>query len=344
GPDIRGNTLLNNSTNGLFVKTVTSAGGTLTGLDVAARWDDKDITYVLGENLIIQGTPGGALQENVGPNISLIQQAGTSGGSLAAAAIVQYRLTAVDLYGAEGVPSSATAALTLSATQSAVQLNGLPKASGDFVSRRLWRSTNGGAFQLVAELDSDTTTYKDIGTTLAGVLPAVIPATVNRARLNARLQIDPGIIVKSIGSRIEAGMGAQLIAEGTADRPIIFTSRFDDRYGAGGTFDTSSDGNASNPSAGNWGGLVARHLSSMSIDHALITFGGGVTSVAGGFTGFNAVEIHQAEVRVSNSRLEVNASGLGGDVDPTRDGRGPHDASVIFVVGSQPVLINNTFL
>ncbi|MEZ6078161.1 MAG: PPC domain-containing protein [Pirellulaceae bacterium] len=344
GPDIRGNVLLSNSINGLFVKTSTVAGGPLTMLDVAARWDDKDITYVLGENLIIKGTPGGALQENKAPDVSLVQQTGTNGGSLAAGAIVQYRVSAVDLYGAEGVPSAATPAFTLGATASAVQLGGLPKASGDFVSRRLWRSTNGGAFRLVAELDSDTTAYKDIGTTLAGALPAVIPTTVNRARLNARLQIDPGIVVKSIGSRIETGMGAQLIAEGTADRPIIFTSRFDDRYGGGGSFDTNSDGTGSNPGAGNWGGLVTRPFSSMSIDHALIAFGGGVTSVAGGFSGFSAVEVHQADVRLANSRFEVNGSGLGGNVGGNRDGHGPNDASVVFVVGSQPVIINNTFL
>ncbi len=342
GPDIRGNVLLNNSTNGLFIKTTTVAGGPLTTLDLAARFDDTDIAHVFGENLIIQGTPGGAVRETVGPDVSLVQRAGTTGGSLAPAAIIRYRITNVDLNGAEGLPSAATPPLTLVATESAVQLSGLPTASGDYVSRRLWRSTNGGAFQLVAELDSDTTTYKDIGTTLAGALPAVIPTQIDRARLDARLQIDPGIIIKSTGSRIEAGIGAQLIAEGTPDRPIVFTSRSDDRYGAGGTFDTNSDGNSSNPIAGNWGGLVARHLSTLSIDNALITYAGGVASVAGGFAGFSAIEVHQAEARIANSRLELNGSGLGGNVNSSRDGHGPNDASVIFVVASQPTLINNT--
>lgn len=344
GPDIRGNILLDNSINGLFVKTSTAAGGPLTTLDVAARWDDKDITYVLGENLIIRGTPGGALQESIAPNMSLVQQTPTSGGSLAGGATVQYKLTNLDLNGAEGVTSSATLAVTLTAGQSAVLLAGLPKVTGDFVSRRLWRSINSGPFQLVAQLDGDSTTYKDIGLTLAGTLPASTPALVNRARPNARLQIDPGVVVKSAGSRIEVGMGATLIAEGTADRPIVFTSRFDDRYGAGGTFDTNNDGAGSNPGAGDWGGLVTRPLASMSIDHALITFGGGVTSVAGGFSGFNAVEVQQADVRLANSRLEVNASGLGGNVGGSRTGHGPNDASIVFVVGSQPVLINNVFL
>lgn len=340
GPEIRGNTLTNNSTNGLFVRTSTSAGGPLTTLNVAARFDDADIVHVLGENLIIQGTPGGAIQETVGPDVSLTQRTNSSGGSLTVGSSVRYKLTAVDLNGAEGIPSAATPALTL--TGNAVQLTALPRATGDFVARRLWRSTNGGNFELVAELDSDTTTYKDVGANLKAILANPNATSTDRARLDSRLQIDPGIIVKSTGSRIEAAIGAQLIAEGTSDRPIVFTSRFDDRFGAGGTFDTNSDGNGSNPSAGDWGGLVARHLSSMSIDNALITFGGGVTSVAGAFTGFNAIEIHQAEARVSNTTLEMNASGLGGNAHPSRDGRGPHDASVIFVTGAQPVLINNT--
>ena len=61
----------------------------------------------------------------------------------------------------------------------------------------------------------------------------------------------------------------------------------------------------------------------------------------GGFAGFNAVEIHQSTVRIANSIFENNASGTGGSLDQSRDGRGNHDAAVIFVRGSQPTIINN---
>ncbi|MCP4169238.1 MAG: hypothetical protein GY758_00515, partial [Fuerstiella sp.] len=60
--------------------------------------------------------------------------------------------------------------------------------------------------------------------------------------IDASLAIDAGVIVKLEGSRIQTGFGAQLIAEGQAGREIIFTSRLDDKYGAGGTFDTNDDG------------------------------------------------------------------------------------------------------
>ena len=340
GPDLRGNIVTNNTVNGLFVRTSTVAGGALTTLDNAARWDDTDITFVIGENLIISGTPGGSFLETTAPDVSLVQTANATAGTLTIGQTVLYKVTFVDRYGGQGIPSAATAPKTL--TTNAVQLNNLPVATGEFVSRMLWRSVNGGVtYRLVAELDGDTTSYKDVGADLAAVLANPNAVQVQRARPDSRLQIDPGVVVKLSGARIEVGISAQLIAEGSADRKVIFTSRSDDRFGAGGTFDTNSNGLGTNPGSGDWGGLVARHLSSLSIDQALITFGGGQTSVSGGFAGFNAVEIHQAEARVTNSTLEFNGSGLGGNSGATRDGRGPNNASVIYVVGSQPVIAEN---
>lgn len=61
------------------------------------------------------------------------------------------------------------------------------------------------------------------------------------ARKSGRLTVDPGVVVKLQGSRIELERGtSQLIAEGTADRPVIFTSLGDNRFGGGGTFDTNA--------------------------------------------------------------------------------------------------------
>ncbi len=342
GPDLRGNVLLDNSTNGLFIKTSTVAGVGLTTLGVAARLDDTDITHVVGENLIVSGTPGGPVQEEIGPDVSLVIQTQQAGGSLTVGSTVAYKVTAVDVNGNEGVPSAATPTIIL--TDTSVQLQRLPQAGGDFVSRRLWRSVDGGNFELVARLDGDTTTYTDTGANLGAVLANPNATQLQRGRYDGRLQIDPGIVVKTAGARIEAGIGAQIIAEGTAENPIIFTSRFDDTYGAGGTFDTNRDGTGTNPSAGNWGGLVARHLSKLSLDNVFVAYGGGVASVSGGFAGFNAVEVHQAEARIANSRFTMNASGQGGSSHFSRDGRGPNDQSVIFVTGSQPVIVDNVFL
>lgn len=255
GPDIHGNLLSNNTTNGLIFRIDTEFGQPIDRLSVPARLDDTDIVHVITENLEIVGSPGGPL----------------------------------------------------------------------------------------AKLDGTT-----------------------EARLSGRLMVDPGVVVKLGSSRIESLRGnAHVIAEGTAEMPVIFTSILDDRYGAGGTFDTTGDGTDVNgdnvdditgfdyaangvaspvqPAAGDWGGLVFNAESRGSIDQAIISFGGGETVIPGGSGAFNAIEVlHRADVRVANSLIENNANGLGG-TDPTRDNRGSHNAAVIFVRQSQPIILNNTF-
>lgn len=158
------------------------------------------------------------------------------------------------------------------------------------------------------------------------------------ARAAGRLRIDPGVVVKLDGSRIEAEIGAQLIAEGTPDRKIIFTSIQDDEFGGSGTFDTTSDGDAVPPEAGQWGGLFFNIGSRGSLDHTVIAHGGGLTPIEGDFDGFSAVEIHQAEVRLTHSEIRNN-SAVGGRSD--RNGRGTSERSTIFVRGAQPVIVNN---
>ncbi|MBI5760347.1 MAG: tandem-95 repeat protein [Planctomycetales bacterium] len=160
------------------------------------------------------------------------------------------------------------------------------------------------------------------------------------ARLSGRLAIDPGVVVKLRGSRIEMDRGAsRLIAEGTAEKPIRFTSLLDDRYGSGGTFDTGADGN-SNPDGtnGDWGGLTFEQVSSGSLDHIYLAYAGGTTPIEGSFDRFNPIEIRQADVRLTNSLIENNASG---QATTNRKGRGTNNASTIFVLGSQPLIVNN---
>jgi hypothetical protein len=249
GPDIHGNTVTNNTINGLFIRIRTDLGESIDKLGVSARLDDSDIAYVLTENLLIDGNPGGPSEPD---------------------------------------PSD-------------------PTHTG-------WN-----------------------------------------ARLAGSLIVDPGIILKMNGARIEAQVGdAQIIAEGSAIRPIIFTSLKDDTYGAGGTFDTGADG-ASTGSAGDYGGLFFNSGTSGSIDQARILFGGGTTPIAGGFTQFNPVEIQQAHVRVTNTLFQNNADGVTGeDQDPSNGNRngllpntglsGTTGPSTIFVRGAQPIIVKNTFV
>ena len=165
------------------------------------------------------------------------------------------------------------------------------------------------------------------------------------ARLSGRLEVDPGVVVKLGGSRIEALLGnSNFLAEGTKERPVIMTSILDDEYGIGGTFDTTNNLATTRAAAGDWGGVFFNATSSGSIDHAVIRYGGGRTPIEGEFNEFNLIEIHQADVRVGNSRLEFNADGTGvAGVDATRNGRGTNGSAVIFVRGAQPIIVKNEF-
>ncbi len=341
GPVIRGNQFENNSINGIKIRIDTLAGQQLKPLTVSGRINDTDITYFLGENLIIEGTAGGPVLETQRPNATLVQVTPTTGGSLPVGSVFNYVLTYVDIDGGESLASLPTTNVTVGAGR-AVQFNNLPAATGDFVGRRLWRSQPGGAgpYVMVAELNRDSTTARDVGITIGGQLDISVTSKL-RARQDANLVIDPGVVFKALGSRIEVGIGATLIAEGTGSKPIVFTSRLDDRFGAGGTFDTNNDGSATAPSPGDWSGIHARHLSSLSVESALFTFGGGTSSIPGGFASFNALEVHQATARVVNSTFIDNDSGRSTLSTSNRDSRGPNDAAVIYVVGSQPILVDN---
>lgn len=166
------------------------------------------------------------------------------------------------------------------------------------------------------------------------------------ARTSGRLAIDPGIVMKMGTSRIETLRGSSnFLAEGTAELPIIFTSIADDRFGAGGTFDTTNDQSRRLPTRGDWGGLVFNAVSSASIDHAFLAFGGGGVPAEEDFNEFNVIEAHQAELRVTNSQFDQNASGFDPStgIDPRRNGRGTNAPATIFVRGSQPILVKNLF-
>ncbi|MBW3540073.1 MAG: hypothetical protein KY476_07380, partial [Planctomycetes bacterium] len=179
----------------------------------------------------------------------------------------------------------------------------------------------------------------------------ILTGGVLTARESGRLRIDAGTIMKLGAARIEGEHGhSNFIAEGTTAHPVVLTSIFDDRYGRGGTFDTNDDGNfwlpgnpdsAQSPNPRDWGGIILNAASRASIDHAVIAFGGGLVPIEGGFDNFNVIEASQADLRLTNSRLENNAAA---GSQSARNGRGRNDEATLFVRGSQPIIVGNTFL
>ncbi|MFG0263518.1 MAG: cell surface protein, partial [Rhodopirellula sp. JB055] len=460
GPEIAGNTLINNTINALFVRVDTPAAGELQPMTVSGRFDDHDIVHAISEVLTLEGNPGGPVLLEDRPDVlSVTVQTSTAGGTLTDG-VYEYVMTYVTEEGNESLASLPTR--SVSSTTGAVRLSNLPSAPDEFVGRNLYRRdlvSGVVRYELVTQLDRRATVYLDDGTTRGGILaseqspdlsgiststvpglvgiselvenqaydyrmtfvdpyggeskaseastmqvvarndgifldnlPATAEGFVGRnlyrstpitgeyvlvarlmldetsffdngvttfgpetllgeslgsdlnggtkllPRYDARLTIDPGIVVKSESARIEATFGADFYAEGNDGNKVIFTSRSDDTYGAGGTFDSNNNG-ASTGTPGDWGGLVFRQDTTASLDFAEVRFGGGTSPVEGGFTEFNALEILQADVRVANSTFTRNADGF--ESTSTREGRGFNDESVIFVRGSQPIILNN---
>tara|TARA_R110002049_G_scaffold2750_10_gene22411 strand:+ start:25159 stop:41367 length:16209 start_codon:yes stop_codon:yes gene_type:complete len=350
GPEIHGNHVTGNSINGLFVRLVTRTGDVLETITQSTRFDDTDIPHVLTENLVIEGTAGGPIIQSSAPSSLLVRFTSTPTGNVPAGTYV-YRLTNVDQNGLESAASQATVPFTLTDTGGII-LNQLPTvgAGNDFTGRNLYRATVDpatqlpGPFTLVQNLNSSDTTFVDRAS--AGTIPLSGDGAVLRSRLDASLVIDPGTVIKIDGARIEARFGANLIAEGTPGVPIIFTSLEDQRYGGGGTFDTNERGGQAttdpNEIRGDWGGIYVGHGSSASLDNVVVAGAGGTTRIEGGFASFNAIEVHQAELRLANSTLEYNADGRG---DPAGDrvGRGENAAGSVFVRAATPIIVGNNF-
>ena len=166
---------------------------------------------------------------------------------------------------------------------------------------------------------------------------------ISMARPGGRLQVDPGIVVKLNGARIEGERGSsQLIAEGTSIDPIIFTSLKDDRFGgASGSFDSSSDGFQTTSLVGDWGGLMFNVGSRISLDHVYLANAGGQTPIEGGSGSFNPIEIHEATLRLTNSTFEDNTDGA--SIPGSRNNRETNVPATVFVRGAQSIIVNNVF-
>ncbi|MDX1927405.1 MAG: VWA domain-containing protein, partial [Pirellulaceae bacterium] len=333
GPDIHNNRMTGNSLNGLQIRLRTGTSTQLEKLTVQARFDDIDIVHIIPENLEIAGSAGGALQQVAAPSSAGVTLTVQAGGTLPTG-LYNYRLSFLDAAGVESPASEPTASVF---GTSAVQLRNLPQGV-----RRIYRSSANGAgpYTLIAQLPAAASAYTDNGTSLGTLLADTLPAVVSR--LDARLAIDAGTVVKSQGSRIDVAIGSQIIAEGSEGLPVVFTSIVDARYGAGGTFDTANRAGSQTAAPGDWGGIYVGPTSKASLDHAVIAYGGGTARIEGGFADFNAIESHQGELRLANSRLELNGSGaVVASTDPERGGRLGNSVGTVFVRGSQPIIVNN---
>lgn len=143
------------------------------------------------------------------------------------------------------------------------------------------------------------------------------------------LTIDPGVVIKSSAHTGITILGT-LVAHGTAENPIIFTSLEDDTAGG----DTNEDGTSTTPKDRQWTHLQFNAGSTGSFDHTIVRYGGnffltfntgienngGTVSIGhtilthNGFDGFGQRSGHTT---ISNSDISHQSTGImmsGGEI------------------------------
>ena len=110
------------------------------------------------------------------------------------------------------------------------------------------------------------------------------------------LTINPGVIVKFESGFSDLIVHGSLIAEGTANIPIIFTSLSDDDAGG----DTNGDGAATKGEPGQWAALWFTNTSSASLKYCDIAYGGGAGTSA-------MINIRSSDVIFENCNITQSA-------------------------------------
>ncbi|MCP3868347.1 MAG: DUF1565 domain-containing protein, partial [Gammaproteobacteria bacterium] len=112
------------------------------------------------------------------------------------------------------------------------------------------------------------------------------------------LTIDPGVVIKFVGNLGMTVSGA-LVAEGTLNEKIVFTSDLDDAIDG----DTNGDGNATRPVRGQWWGINFNNSlfeDRTQLKHVMVRYGGA--------SGNGALYIYQADILVENTEISNSSS------------------------------------
>ena len=329
---------------------------------LVAELDGTSTTYTDRGGLLTDSSDALASLLRDRPVVSSVGVNAIAGGTLPIGSF-NYKVVMIDAMGRESLASNATASATTTPAVGAIpanrsiRLTSLPSVQTGYAGRRIYRSSVGGAgtYTLIADLrDPAITSIVDSGTSLVGTLGVETSGNV-RPRLDASLAMDPGLIAKLEGARIELGHSTQLLAEGVDGGRIVLTSKQDDRFGAGGTFDTNNNGlnGAGDARQQDWSGIFASPGANVSLDNAVVAYAGGISRLEGTFKAFSPLELQQADARIANTVFENNGNGMGGQGPIDRLGRPANEnypfgnnasrGSTVFVRGTQPIFLNNTF-
>lgn len=125
-------------------------------------------------------------------------------------------------------------------------------------------------------------------------------------RVGASFDIQPGIVIKFLNYNVGIFVEGTLVADGTQDSIIVFTSVKDDNYG--NPQDTNNDGSQTSPAVGDWRRIKFLDTSidpDCILDNCVIKFGSWYQNPPMG-----AVEIANASPTVSNCLISDNTYGI----------------------------------
>lgn len=117
-------------------------------------------------------------------------------------------------------------------------------------------------------------------------------------RIEALLTIEQDVIVKNLDNngRILVHEGGAIQAIGTADKPIIFTSQFDDMHGG----DNTGDG-PTLPAPEDWGNIELTEVSGSVFSHCHFFYGGGRL--------YTTIDVVRSTVDINNCLFAYNVGG-----------------------------------
>ncbi len=132
--------------------------------------------------------------------------------------------------------------------------------------------------------------------------PYIVYNTFINIAQNATLTIEPGVVIKFYNN---AGMVAygKIISQGAENKPIVFTSFYDDDNESGG--DTNIDATSTVPHPADWFGVTVLSSASGSVfDHSVFRYGG--KYYHGGGTSCGILTSDNADITISNSVFEYS--------------------------------------